>query len=226
MEFIIHIFKLYPNLISDLVQGVVYIGSAILFFNAIWLIYQAFRHARLIHNEQLQAQAHKESQLDDPLMLVVVKTLFSARKEHQGSPYSLSFLMDATHQLVENLYHTRYINRITMITNLLPPMGFIGTIFGMIMIFLAKGDPNSDLNTTGLGAALFTTLVALSCFVILEVFKKSLINLATSRIERALASQASLAFHGDALSQAMKPPETSETNIPSVDHSPEAAAAP
>ncbi|BCS95857.1 hypothetical protein DSLASN_14890 [Desulfoluna limicola] len=189
MEFIIHIFKLYPNLISDLVQGAVYIGSAILFFNALWLIFQAYRHARLIRWNSLSPLINKEPRLDDPLMVVAVKTFHAARKEHSETAYPVSFLVDATHQLVENLFHTRYINKITMITNLLPPMGFIGTIFGMIMIFLAKGDPNSDLNTTGLGAALFTTLMALTCFVILEVFKKSLINLAASRIERALSVQ-------------------------------------
>jgi biopolymer transport protein ExbB len=189
MEFIIHIFKIYPNLISDLVQGGIYIGSALLFFNAIWLIFGAYRNARLVKNDRLATLVRTKSHLDDPLMVVAAKTYYSAQKEHGETQYPASFLVDATHQLVENLFHTRYINKISMITNLLPPMGFIGTIFGMIMIFLAKGDPNSDLNTTGLGAALFTTLVALTCFVILEAFKKSLINLAASRIERALSFQ-------------------------------------
>lgn len=187
MEFIIHMFKLYPSLISDLVQGGIYIGSALLFFNAAWLIVQAYRHVRLVPESRLTRVAGQESRIDDPLMVIAAKTFHAARTEHRDTRYPVSFLVDATHQLVENLYHTRYINKITMITNLLPPMGFIGTIFGMIMIFLAKGDPNSDLNTMGLGAALFTTLLALTCFVILEVFKKSLINLAASRIERALS---------------------------------------
>ena len=192
MEFIVHIFKLYPNLISDLVQGVVYIGSTLLFLNALWLIVLAYRHARLIKENELMALAADPATLDDPLMTAAVKTLRSAHDEHKATAYPVSFLIDATHQMRENTYHTRYINKITMITNLLPPMGFIGTIFGMIMIFLAKGDPNSDLNTTGLGVALFTTLIALTCFVILEVFKKSLINLATSRIERALGYHQSI----------------------------------
>ncbi len=189
MEFIIQIFKLHPNLISALVQGGVYMGSAILFFNALWLIFQAYRHVRLITEKNLFQMAGEASDLEDPLMVIAVKTFNAAHHEHSHTPYPVSFLVDATHQLVENLYHTRYINKITMITNLLPPMGFIGTIFGMIMIFLAKGDPNSDLNTTGLGVALFTTLITLTCFVILEAFKKSLINLASSRIERALILQ-------------------------------------
>ncbi|SCY74490.1 MotA/TolQ/ExbB proton channel family protein [Desulfoluna spongiiphila] len=192
MEFIVHIFKLYPSLISDLVQGVVYIGSALLFLNAVWLIALAYRHARLIKTKELMRLAPEPATLDDPLMTAAVKTLHAAHDEHKGTPYPVSFLIDATHQMMVNIYHTRYINKITMITNLLPPMGFIGTIFGMIMIFLAKADPNSDLNTTGLGVALFTTLIALTCFVILEVFKKNLINLATSRIERALGHHQSI----------------------------------
>lgn len=183
MEFILYLFRLYPNVISNLVQGIVYIGSAILLFHAFWLLIQAFRHARLISNENLTREMKKVTQINDPLMVITAKTLYSANREHQGNPY---FLVDATHQLIENLFLSKYINKITMITNLLPPMGFIGTIFGMIMIFLAKGDPNSDLNTSGLGAALFTTLMALSCFVTVEVFKKSVINLAEARINRAL----------------------------------------
>ena len=187
MEFIIQILKHYPTLISDIVLGCIYVGSALLFFNALWLIIQAYRHVRMIKGETLTQLAPEVAHLDDPLMVVAIKTLYAAKEQHSQTPFPISFLVDATHQLVENLYHTRYINKITMITNLFPPVGFIGTIFGMIMIFLAKGDPNSDLNTTGLGAALFTTLIALTCFVILEVFKKSLINKAASRIERALS---------------------------------------
>ncbi len=183
MEFILHVFRLYPNLISNFVQGAVYIGSAILLLHAFWLLMQAFRHSRLVATENLTQEMKKLSQVNDPLMVITAKTLYSANKEHEGNPY---FLVDATHQLIENLFLSKYINKITMITNLLPPMGFIGTIFGMIMIFLAKGDPNSDLNTSGLGAALFTTLMALTCFVLIEVFKKSAINLAESRINKAL----------------------------------------
>lgn len=186
MEFLIHLFRLYPSIISAFVQGVVYIGSAVLFIHAFWLIIRAYRHTRLIEKNVMNSQLKKDTLIDDPLMLITAKTLYSAHLEHKDATYSPSFLADATHQLVENMFHTKYINKITMITNLLPPMGFIGTIFGMIMIFLAKGDPNSDLNTTGLGAALFTTLMALTCFVIIEVLKKSLINLSESRIERAL----------------------------------------
>jgi biopolymer transport protein ExbB len=192
MEFVLHVFRMYPNVISALVQGVVYIGSAILFFNAVWLILRAYKHIRLIGMDRIKKETTVESAIDDPLMVIAAKTFYSAHEEHNGNGYSKAFLADATFQLVENLFHTKFINKITMISNLLPPMGFIGTIFGMIMIFLAKSDPNSDLNTSGLGAALFTTLIALSCFVVIEVLKKSLINLSEVRIDKALGMTSQL----------------------------------
>lgn len=192
MEFVLHVFRMYPNIISAVVQGIVYIGSAILFMNALWVIIRAFNHIRLIAFDRLKQETVTESTIDDPLMVMTAKTFYSAHLEHNGNGYSQAFLADATFQLVENTFHTKFINKITMISNLLPPMGFIGTIFGMIMIFLAKGDPNSDLNTSGLGAALFTTLIALTCFVVIEVLKKSLINLSEVRIDKALGMTSQL----------------------------------
>lgn len=186
MEFVVHLFRMYPNVISALVQGIVYVASAVFFLNALWIVIRAHKHIRMIGFDKIKIEAKKETALDDPLMIMTAKTFYSAHREHQGNGYSKSFLADATFQLIENLFHTKFINKITMISNLLPPMGFIGTIFGMIMIFLAKGDPNSDLNTSGLGAALFTTLIALTCFVIIEVLKKNLINLSEVRIDKAL----------------------------------------
>ena len=54
------------------------------------------------------------------------------------------------------------------------------------MIFLANEDPNSTMNTQGLGVALFTTLIAMAIFIIFEVIKKNLISLSEARIDKAL----------------------------------------
>jgi hypothetical protein len=135
---------------------------------------------------ELLKKAKEDSYTDDPLIVLTAKTFYAARKENMDNPYPGSFLIDATRQMVENLFQINYISKITMLTNLLPPLGFIGTVFGMIMIFMAKADPNSSLNTSGLGAALFTTLCALSAFVILEMLKIRLNNLSRIRIENGL----------------------------------------
>ncbi len=186
MNFIINLLRLYPGLISGFVQAVVYVGSAFLLFNGLWLLFTAFKHLKRIKKSQLNKVAKTENSPDDPLCVLTAKTLYTAHKEYKEGTYPHSFLVDATRQLMENLFEVNYLSKITAISNLLPPMGFIGTIFGMIMIFMAKADPNSELNTSGLGAALFTTLAALSCFVVLEALKMRVSSLSKQRIESGL----------------------------------------
>jgi biopolymer transport protein ExbB len=186
MNFIVNLLKLYPGLTSGFVQTAVYVGSAFLLFNGLWLIYKAFKQLKRIKKSLLNKEAKTKSSPDDPLCVLTAKTLYTAHKEYKKGTYPQSFLVDATRQLMENLFEVNYLSKITAISNLLPPMGFIGTIFGMIMIFMAKADPNSELNTTGLGVALFTTLAALSCFVVLEALKMRASSLSKQRIESGL----------------------------------------
>ncbi len=186
MDIVLHLLRLYPGLISGLVQATVYFGSMVLFINGLWLLFKAFKHLGKIKQSQLNKEAKKESTPDDPLCVLTAKTLYTAHKEYKSGQYPHSFLIDATRQLMENLFETNFTGKITAISNLLPPMGFIGTIFGMIMIFMAKADPNSELNTSGLGAALFTTLAALSLFVVLEALKMRADALSKQRIESGL----------------------------------------
>jgi len=186
MNFILQMLRLYPELISGFVQIIVYTASGFLFFKGLLLIYRTSRHLRNINAFELLKKAKEDSYTDDPLIVLTAKIFYAARKEKMDNPYPSSFLADATRQLVENLFQINYLSKITMITHLLPPLGFIGTVFGMIMIFMAKADPNSSLNTSGLGAALFTTLCALSAFVILEMLKIRLNNLSRIRIESGL----------------------------------------
>lgn len=186
MNFIVNLLRLYPGLASGLVQTAVYVGSAFLFFNGIWLLFKASKHLKRMKKSLLNKEAEKKNAPDDPLCVLTAKTLYTAHKEYKEGTYPHSFLVDATRQLMENLFEVNYLSKITAISNLLPPMGFIGTIFGMIMIFMAKADPNSELNTSGLGTALFTTLVALSCFVVLEALKMRASSLSKQRIESGL----------------------------------------
>jgi len=186
MNYILQMLRLYPELISGLVQIFVYTASGFLFFKGLWLIYRSSRHLRNVSAFELLKKSKEDSYTDDPLIVLTAKTFYAARNENTDKSYPNSFLADATRQLVENLFQINYMSKITMITHLLPPLGFIGTVFGMIMIFMAKADPNSSLNTSGLGAALFTTLFALSAFVVLEMLKIRLNNLSRIRVETGL----------------------------------------
>jgi hypothetical protein len=187
MDFLVYIFRMYPDLIKTMTHGIVFTGIAILFAHASWMCFQAYRHIRAVSFDVIRAETKKESSSDDPLMVLTAKTYYSAHVQHEGSNYPKHFLSDATFQLIENVFHHKYINRITMITNILPPTGLFGTVFGMIMIFLANEDPNSTMNTQGLGVALFTTLIAMATFIVFEVIKKNLITLSEARIDKALS---------------------------------------
>ncbi len=186
MDFLVYIFRMYPGFIKVMTHGIVFTGIAILFAHASWMCFLAYRHIRSVSFDVIRAETKKESTSDDPLMVLTAKTYYSAHVQHEGNNYPKNFLADATFQLIENVFHHKYINRITMITNILPPTGLFGTVFGMIMIFLANEDPNSTMNTQGLGVALFTTLIAMAIFIIFEVIKKNLISLSEARIDKAL----------------------------------------
>ncbi|KPA13681.1 biopolymer transport membrane proton channel TolQ-like protein [Candidatus Magnetomorum sp. HK-1] len=102
--------------------------------------------------------------------------------------YPEAFLTDAIQQISENYFEKKFISPISMLANLLPPLGFVGTIFGMSIIFGALGNgSNSPENIEGISTALLTTLAALVVFVILEYIGMLLISRANKRIHEGLS---------------------------------------
>jgi len=183
MDFFLNLFRAHTTLVSSVVQYLVYTTSALLFLNGLWQSIKAFHWLRVVDSDDLSEYVDEPIYADDPLMTIIVKTFTAARQEYGNDSSQLVFVADATRQLAENLFHSRHMESITLCANLLPPLGFIGTVFGMILIFLAKVNPGSELNTIGLGAALFTTLAALMLFVVLEIIKMILASLIKKRIE-------------------------------------------
>ncbi len=186
MDFLIQIFRSHAVLISNAILFSVYATSVIFFVNGLWISLRALKWMRRVDTADLAEKAQEEISPKDPLALLVAKSFAVSKKKYGKNPSQLSFLADATRQMAENLFLNRYMEPLILSSNLLPPLGFIGTVFGMIMIFLAKVEPGSELNTIGLGAALFTTLLALILFVILETLKLVLSRLIKQRIEYGL----------------------------------------
>lgn len=186
MDFMLNLFRSHATVASSIIQYLVYTTSVILFLNGLWGSLKAFRWLRKMKPDVLEKYANEPVYRDDPLMMVIRKTFSSAKREYGKDSSQLVFVADATRQMCENLFESRYLESINMCANLLPPLGFIGTVFGMILIFLVKVEPGSELNTIGLGAALFTTLVALMLFVVLELVKMGLARLMKQRIALGL----------------------------------------
>jgi biopolymer transport protein ExbB/TolQ len=163
---------------------------ALVFILGVARLLKGSRKLKRIKKDKLIQLAKNARMPNDPLELIAAKTLYTATMEYNANPsesYSKTFLNDATRQLVENYFESKFVHPISMCSNILPPMGFIGTVLGMIIIFVAKGQSGHELNLEGLSIALLTTLFALVFFVILELLKIYLIKLATTSIDSGLS---------------------------------------
>jgi biopolymer transport protein ExbB/TolQ len=186
MESFLALFRSHATLASTLIQYAVYTTSGILFLNGLWISIKAFIWLRKVDSQTIDDQLEEAPCADDPLVVIVTKTVHRTGKNQAADGIDGMFVADATRQMVENMFENRYMEPMTLSANLLPPLGFIGTVFGMILIFLVKVDPGSELNTIGLGAALFTTLAALMLFVVLEIIKMWLLRVLRNRVNQGL----------------------------------------
>ena len=105
----------------------------------------------------------------EPLALLMIRTLVKSLRESQGHPRE--FIVDATKQYVVNEYDAHYARRISMYANLLPPIGFIGTTTGLLILFIAMHLADGSLELGALAIALTSSIFALIGFSMLEGLK-------------------------------------------------------
>ncbi|MDY6854312.1 MAG: MotA/TolQ/ExbB proton channel family protein [Thermodesulfobacteriota bacterium] len=189
----------------DILKDLFYFGNShitvlfgiIVFLWILWGLrpgFQAIRHLKITEPDEeavkqlAQAIRSTVDNYKTPLTILTGKTLYDAYKAHKQAtmPIFLKALEDSTEQIMENFFENRYIRPISMYSNLLPPIGFIGTIIGMILVFSTKGATGSQVNATGLGVALLSTLYALSGFVVIEIIKMWFVNRASHCIDNGI----------------------------------------
>lgn len=100
-----------------------------------------------------------------------VRTFSSSLRESSGESVPAAFVMDAARQYAMNEYESNYAKVVSMYANLLPPIGFIGTTSGMLILFLSMHLANSSLELGALAVALTSSIFALIGFAFLEGFK-------------------------------------------------------
>jgi hypothetical protein len=105
----------------------------------------------------------------EPLAMLMLRTLVKSLRESQGHPRE--FIIDATKQYVVNEYDANYARRISMYANLLPPIGFIGTTTGLLVLFVSMHLADSSLELGALAIALTSSIFALIGFSMLEGLK-------------------------------------------------------
>jgi len=142
----------------------------------------------------------------EPLSLLMIRILQKSLREGEREGQSADFVFDATRQYVLNEYDHHYSRLITMYASLLPPIGFIGTTGGMLILFISMHLADDSLELGALAIALTSSVFALIAYAALEGFKirlyarllnsirdvESLFQKADARREQASAARSAM----------------------------------
>lgn len=123
---------------------------------------------------------------DEPMALVMLRTLAKSLKENRAG-HPRDFIVDASRQYVVNDYDTHFAARISMYANLLPPIGFIGTTGGLLILFVSMQVSDASLELGALAIALTSSIFALVGFSLLEGMKLRLYSRLLACIDEVVA---------------------------------------
>jgi len=141
------------------------------FFRALRLCLQAWTATRRVDPAELKRAAGASGRPGEPIAFLMMRVLRKSLKENEGERHPSDFVFDATRQYAVNEYETHYTRVISMYAGLLPPIGFIGTTGGMLVLFLSMHFADSSLELGALAVALTSSIFALVGFAILEGLK-------------------------------------------------------
>lgn len=111
----------------------------------------------------------KAAEGSEPMSLLMMRILRkSMRQNEMTDQYPSDFVFDAARQYVMHEYNSHYSSLISMYASLLPPIGFVGTTGGMLILFLSMHLSDSALELGALAVALTSSVFALVAFSMLE----------------------------------------------------------
>jgi hypothetical protein len=148
---------------------------------------QALGATRRIDEQTLESRLRQgEEGRAQPVAVQMLAVLRKALQENQGG-HPTEFLVDASRQYVMNDYEAHYARPISMAANILPPIGFIGTTGGLLILFLSMHIASDSLELGALALALTSSIFALIGFALLEGLKIRLYSRMLQRLDEALA---------------------------------------
>lgn len=145
------------------------------FVRGVQVCFQAWRATERLTAAELTAKSAGKGNGDEkvePMSLLMMRVLRkSMRQNEQSDHYPSDFVFDASRQYVMHEYASHYAGLISMYASLLPPIGFVGTTGGMLILFISMHLSDSSLELGALAVALTSSVFALVAFSILEGFK-------------------------------------------------------
>jgi len=142
------------------------------FLRGIKVCFQAWSATERVSAAELKRGRASSGNGPEPVALLMMRVLRkSLRHNDEQEHHPRDFIFDASRQYVMHEYASHYTSLISMYAGLLPPIGFIGTTGGMLILFLSMHLSDSSLELGALAVALSSSVFALIAFSVLEGFK-------------------------------------------------------
>jgi hypothetical protein len=141
------------------------------FYRGLKLSLQAWNATLRYSSEELKKGTVKGKGSVEPIALLMLSVLKKALVGNESERHPADFIFDATRQYVINEFDDHYTRLISMYASLLPPIGFIGTTGGMLILFISMQMGESSLEFGALAIALTSSIFALIGYSVLEALK-------------------------------------------------------
>ena len=191
-----------------LVTGVALAAVCVPFLQGFRTALGAWSATRRASPDELRRGQSDRKRGGEPLALLMLRVLQKSLREgeREGQGQQSDFVFDATRQYTINEYEHHYARLISMYASLLPPIGFIGTTGGMLILFMSMHLADDSLELGALAVALTSSVFALIAYAGLEGLKirlysrllgslrdvEALYQQADARREQAAAARASV----------------------------------
>ncbi len=154
-----------------LVTGVALAAVCVPFFQGLRVALGGWSATRRVPSDELRRGQPRDVSGSEPLAVLMLRVLQKSLREGEREGQPSDFVFDASRQYVVNEYEHNYARLITMYASLLPPIGFIGTTGGMLILFLSMHLADDSLELGALAIALTSSVFALVAYAGLEGLK-------------------------------------------------------
>jgi hypothetical protein len=154
-----------------LVTGIALAAVLVPFIQGLRTIMGGWAATRRVSAEELRRGKANLRGGTEPLALLMIRVLHKSLREGEREGQPSDFIFDATRQYILNEYDHHYSRLITMYASLLPPIGFIGTTGGMLILFISMHLADDSLELGALAIALTSSVFALIAYAGLEGLK-------------------------------------------------------
>jgi hypothetical protein len=190
-----------------LVTGIALAAVLVPLIQGLRTVMSGWAATRQVSAEELRRGTADKSGAAEPLAILMIRVLQKSLREGEREGQPSDFVFDASRQYILNEYDHHYSRLITMYASLLPPIGFIGTTGGMLILFLSMHLADDSLELGALAIALTSSVFALIAYAGLEGLKirlyarlldslrdvEALFHKADARREQASSGRAGLA---------------------------------